>query len=168
MRHLFVVGEFVVVSHLKIFPLQLLGLADKPMAGPSSSKGKILRWDTTTNSPTTNKCLILDVLLLYLLLVVVPLIFNLKKIWVISEEEKFTTCWYDTTTTNINDNAERFPNLSFKLLIKERCSWSMWLKGTNLMLLFCFYIFLNSNTNADYPLADFKEKKLRPFCYSIF
>ena len=107
-------------------------------------------------------------LLLYLLLVVVPLIFNLKKIWVISEEEKFTTCWYDTTTTNINDNAERFPNLSFKLLIKERCSWSMWLKGTNLMLLFCFYIFLNSNTNADYPLADFKEKKLRPFCYSIF
>ena len=86
----------------------------------------------------------------------------------ISEEEKFTTCWYDTTTTNINDNAERFPNLSFKLLIKERCSWSMWLKGTNLMLLFCFYIFLNSNTNADYPLADFKEKKLRPFCYSYF
>ena len=27
MRHLFVVGEFVVVSHLKIFPLELLGLA---------------------------------------------------------------------------------------------------------------------------------------------
>ena len=43
MRHLFVVGEFVVVSHLKIFPLQLLGPADKPMAGPNSSKGKILR-----------------------------------------------------------------------------------------------------------------------------
>ena len=43
MRHLFVVGEFVVVSHLKIFPLQLLEPADKPMAGPSSSKGKILR-----------------------------------------------------------------------------------------------------------------------------
>ena len=43
MRHLFVVGEFVVVSHLKIFPLQLLGPADKQMAGPSSSKGKILR-----------------------------------------------------------------------------------------------------------------------------
>ena len=41
MGHLFVVGEFVVVSHLKIFPLQLLGLAEKPMAGPSSSKGKI-------------------------------------------------------------------------------------------------------------------------------
>ena len=36
-------GEFVVVSHLKIFPLQLLEPADKPMAGPSSSKGKILR-----------------------------------------------------------------------------------------------------------------------------
>ena len=43
MRHLFVVGEFFVVSHLKIFPLQLLGPADKPMAGLSSSKGKILR-----------------------------------------------------------------------------------------------------------------------------
>ena len=43
MRHLFVVEEFVVVSHLKIFPLQLLGPADKPMAGLSSSKGIILR-----------------------------------------------------------------------------------------------------------------------------
>ena len=43
MRHLFVVEEFVVVSHLKIFPLQLLGPAEKPMAGPSSSEGKILR-----------------------------------------------------------------------------------------------------------------------------
>ena len=42
MGHLFVVGEFVVVSHLKIFPLQLLGPAEKSMAGPSSSKGKIL------------------------------------------------------------------------------------------------------------------------------
>ena len=41
--HLFVVREFVVVSHLKIFPLQLLGPAVKQMAGPSSSKGKILR-----------------------------------------------------------------------------------------------------------------------------
>ena len=42
MGHLFVVmGEFVVVSHLKIFPLQLLGPAEKPMAGPRSSKGKI-------------------------------------------------------------------------------------------------------------------------------
>ena len=42
-RHLLVDREFVVVSHLKIFPLQLLGPANKPMAGPSSSKGKILR-----------------------------------------------------------------------------------------------------------------------------
>ena len=41
--HLFVVREFVVVSHLKIFPLQLLGPAEKPMAGPSSCKGKFLR-----------------------------------------------------------------------------------------------------------------------------
>ena len=30
-------------ANLKIFPLQLLGPADKPMASPSSSKGKILR-----------------------------------------------------------------------------------------------------------------------------
>ena len=43
MGHFFVVREFVVASHLKIFPLQLLGPAEKPMAGPSSSKGKILR-----------------------------------------------------------------------------------------------------------------------------
>ena len=49
------------VSHLKIFPLELLGPAIGLSAGPSSCKGKILRWDTTTNSPTTNKCLILDV-----------------------------------------------------------------------------------------------------------
>ena len=42
-RHLLVDREFVVVSHLKIFPLQLLGPAEKPMAGPSSCKGKILR-----------------------------------------------------------------------------------------------------------------------------
>ena len=41
MGHLFVVGEFFVASHLKIFPLQLLGPAKKPIAGPSSSKGKI-------------------------------------------------------------------------------------------------------------------------------
>ena len=56
-RHLLVDREFVVVSHLKIFPLQLLGPAEKPMAGPSSCKGKILRWDTTTNSLSTSKCL---------------------------------------------------------------------------------------------------------------
>ena len=48
------------VSHLKIFPLELLGPAIGFSAGPSSCKGKILRWDTTTNSLTTNKCLILD------------------------------------------------------------------------------------------------------------
>ena len=56
-RHLLVDREFVVVSHLKIFPLQLLGPAIGFSAGPSSCKGKILRWDTTTNSLTTNKCL---------------------------------------------------------------------------------------------------------------
>ena len=39
--HLFVVREFVVVSHLKIFPLQLLGPAIGFSAGQSSSKGKI-------------------------------------------------------------------------------------------------------------------------------
>ena len=49
------------VSHLKIFPLELLGPAIGLSAGPSSCKGKILRWDTTTNSLTTNKCPILDV-----------------------------------------------------------------------------------------------------------
>ena len=58
MRHLFVVGEFVVVSHLKIFPLQLLGPADKPMADPSSSKGKILRLDTFQISGGKFNCLI--------------------------------------------------------------------------------------------------------------
>ena len=61
MGHLFVVRGFVVVSHLKIFPLELLGPAIGFSASPSSCKGKILRWDTTTNSPTTNKCLTLDV-----------------------------------------------------------------------------------------------------------
>ena len=30
-------GEFVVVFHLKIFPLQLLGPAEKPMAGPQAA-----------------------------------------------------------------------------------------------------------------------------------
>ena len=43
MRHLFVVGEFVVVSHLKIFPLELPGPAIGFSPGPSSCKGKILR-----------------------------------------------------------------------------------------------------------------------------
>ena len=46
------------VSHLKIFPLQLLGPAEKPMAGPSSSKGKILRWDTFQVSGGKFNCLI--------------------------------------------------------------------------------------------------------------
>ena len=50
------------VSHLKIFPLELLGPAIGFLAGPRSCKGKISRWDTTTNSSTTNKCPILDVL----------------------------------------------------------------------------------------------------------
>ena len=61
MRQLNLPPLFWNVSHLKIFPLQLLGPAIGFLAGPSSCKGKILRWDTTTNSPTTNKCLILDV-----------------------------------------------------------------------------------------------------------
>ena len=43
------------VSHLKIFPLELLGPAIGLSAAPSSSKGKILRWDTTTNSPNNKQ-----------------------------------------------------------------------------------------------------------------
>ena len=35
-------GEFVVVSQLTIFLLELLGLAEKLMAGPSNSKIKIV------------------------------------------------------------------------------------------------------------------------------
>ena len=35
--------EFVVVTQLMIFPFELLGSAEKPMAGPSSCKGKIMR-----------------------------------------------------------------------------------------------------------------------------
>ena len=35
--------EFVVVSHFTIFPLELLGSAEKPMAGPNWSKGKIMK-----------------------------------------------------------------------------------------------------------------------------
>ena len=41
MGHFFVVREFVLASHLKIFPLELLGPAIGFSAGPSSSKGKI-------------------------------------------------------------------------------------------------------------------------------
>jgi len=35
-------GEFFVVSQLMIFLLELLGSAEKPMAGPSNSKRKIV------------------------------------------------------------------------------------------------------------------------------
>ena len=38
-------GEYVVVSQLMIFPSNLLGSAEKPMAGPINSKGKIMSWD---------------------------------------------------------------------------------------------------------------------------
>ena len=38
MGHFFVVREFIVAPHLKSGPLQLLGPAEKPMAGPSSCK----------------------------------------------------------------------------------------------------------------------------------
>ena len=58
--------KFVVVSHLTIFPLELLGLAEKPMAGLSSSKGKIMRWDTFQISGSKHKCLLLPVLIQYL------------------------------------------------------------------------------------------------------
>ena len=63
MRQLNLPPLFWNVSHLKIFPLQLLGPAIGFLAGPSSCKGKILRWDTTTNPLSTSKCLILDVVL---------------------------------------------------------------------------------------------------------
>ena len=36
--------EFAVVTQFMIFPLELLGSAEKPMPGPSSSKGKIMKW----------------------------------------------------------------------------------------------------------------------------
>ena len=44
--------EFVVVSHLKIFPFPAIGFS----AGPSSSKGKILRWDTFQISGGKHNC----------------------------------------------------------------------------------------------------------------
>ena len=59
--HLMLLGEFVVVSHLTIFPLELLGLAEKLMAGPSSTKGKIVRLDTFQISGGKNNCLLLPV-----------------------------------------------------------------------------------------------------------
>ena len=43
------------VSHLTIFPLELLGLAIGFSADPSSSKGKIVRLETTTNSPNNKQ-----------------------------------------------------------------------------------------------------------------
>ena len=55
-------GEFVVVSHFTIFPLELLGLAEKPMAGPSSSKGKIVKWDTFQIIGGKHNCLLLPVI----------------------------------------------------------------------------------------------------------
>ena len=54
--------EFVVVSHLKIFPLELLGSDVKPMAGSSSSKGKIMRSDTFQISGGKHNCLLLHVI----------------------------------------------------------------------------------------------------------
>ena len=53
--------EFVVVSHFTIFPLELLGSAEKPMASSNSSKGKILRWDTFQISGGKLNCLLLPV-----------------------------------------------------------------------------------------------------------
>ena len=55
-------GEFVVVSHLTIFPLELLGSDVKPMAGPSSSNRKIMRWDTFQISGGKHNCLLLPVI----------------------------------------------------------------------------------------------------------
>ena len=54
--------EFVVVSQLTIFLLELLGSAEKPMAGPSSSKGKIVRWNTFQISGGKHNCLLLPVM----------------------------------------------------------------------------------------------------------
>ena len=51
-------GEFFVVSHFTIFPLDLLGSAEKPMAGPSSSKGKIMKFQISGGK---HNCLLLPV-----------------------------------------------------------------------------------------------------------
>ena len=59
--------EFVVVSHFTIFPLELLGSAEKPMASLSSSKGKIMRWDTFQISGGKHNCLLLPVQLQYMI-----------------------------------------------------------------------------------------------------
>ena len=55
-------GEYVVVSQLMIFPLELLGSAEKPMAArPSNSKGKIMSWDKFQIIGGKYKCLLLNV-----------------------------------------------------------------------------------------------------------
>ena len=56
------VGVFIVVSQLTIFPLDLLGLAEKPMASLSSSKGKIVKWDTFQIIGSKHNCLLLPVI----------------------------------------------------------------------------------------------------------
>ena len=60
-------------SHLMIFPLQLLGPAIGFSADPSSSKGKIMSWVTTTNSSNNKQMSLLDVIIRYSL-----------KIWIYS------------------------------------------------------------------------------------
>ena len=54
-------GEFFVVSQLTIFLLELLGSAEKPMAGLSNSKRKIVSWDKFQIIGAKNKCLLLNV-----------------------------------------------------------------------------------------------------------
>ena len=54
-------GEFVVVSQFTIFLLELLGSAEKPMAGPSNSKRKIVSWDKFRIIGGKNKWLLLNV-----------------------------------------------------------------------------------------------------------
>ena len=68
------------MSYLKIFPLELLGSAEKPMAGPSSSKGKILRRDTVQISGGKHNCP-LYLWLVHTAGVVSFLIKNVQKIW---------------------------------------------------------------------------------------
>ena len=55
-RHLLLCLNFT------IFPLDLLGLAEKPMASLSSSKGKIVKWDTFQISGSKHNCLLLPVI----------------------------------------------------------------------------------------------------------
>ena len=53
--------EFVVVTQFMIFPIEPLGLAEKLMASPSSTKGKIVRLDTFQTSGGKHNCLLLPV-----------------------------------------------------------------------------------------------------------